>query len=82
MTQILSISNSPLIKDLRLLIDQAKHIVARTANCEMTKLYWNIGKRIREEIIGSERAEYGEQIVKNLAKALTNEYGKGFSKVN
>ena len=71
-----------IIADIRLLIDQSKLNISKTINSQMTILYWHIGKRIRKEIIGSERAEYGEQIVKNLAKILTAEYGKGFSQAN
>ena len=69
-----------LISDIRGLIERSKDNVARAINSQMTMLYWHIGKRIREEVIGSERAEYGEQIVKNLAKTLISEYGKGFSR--
>jgi predicted nuclease of restriction endonuclease-like (RecB) superfamily len=47
----------------------------------MTILYWHIGKRIRQDIIQSKRAEYGEEVIKSLAKELTAEYGKGFSRV-
>ncbi len=45
------------------LIEQARKRVATTINEEMVMLYWNIGKVIKEEIIKSKRAEYGEQIV-------------------
>ena len=69
-----------LVSDIRGLIEQSKDKVAREINRQMTMLYWYIGKRIRDDVIGNERAEYGEQIVKNLAKTLTSEYGKGFSR--
>ena len=29
-----------------------------------------------------ERADYGKQTLKELSKALTNEFGKGFSRAN
>lgn len=41
-------------------------------------LYWNIGKKINNHILGNERAEYGKQIVASLARQLTEEYGKGW----
>ena len=45
----------------------------------MVEAYWLIGKRIVEEIQqGGNRANYGEQIIKNLSRALTAEFGKGF----
>lgn len=68
-----------LIQDIRLLINKAKERVARTANSEMTMLYWYIGKRINEEVLKSQRAEYGHQVVKSLAQYLSVEYGKGFT---
>ena len=46
----------------------------------MVEAYWNIGRRIvEEEQQGSQRAEYGEGLIKELSKQLTGEFGKGFS---
>jgi hypothetical protein len=46
----------------------------------MVEAYWLIGKRIVEEIQqGGQRANYGDQVVKNISKALTLEFGRGFS---
>jgi hypothetical protein len=39
---------------------------------------WQIGKRIKDDVLYSRRAEYGKQIVKNLAIRLTERYGKGW----
>jgi len=64
------------------LIEQARKRVATTINEEMVLLYWNIGKAIKEEIIKSKRAEYGEQIVQSLTAQLVQRYGRGFSKRN
>ena len=47
----------------------------------MVEAYWEIGRRIvEEEQSGRERAEYGKEIVENLSKELTEEFGKGFSR--
>jgi predicted nuclease of restriction endonuclease-like (RecB) superfamily len=78
----LTIINDSLINDVRTLIEDAKSRVARVINSEMTMLYWNIGKRIKDEILNNERAEYGEQVVKSLALKLSAEYGRGFSRVS
>jgi hypothetical protein len=51
-----------IIQDLRCLISAAKNRVAIGVNQEMTILYWNVGKLIQEDILKSERAEYGEKI--------------------
>ena len=40
--------------------------------------YWNIGKVIVEDKLHRERAEYGKNILKNISKRLTKEFGKGF----
>lgn len=68
-----------LLKDLRQIIDAARSHVAATANYELTAMYWNIGNRINNEVLKNERAEYGKQIVSQVATQLQAEYGtKGF----
>ena len=79
MTNTLMTTNEVLMSDVRTLIENAKSRVARVVNSEMTMLYWNIGKRIKDEILQDERAEYGEQVVKSLSTSLAAEYGKGFT---
>ena len=37
---------------------------------------------MEEEQNGNERAEYGEELIKNLSLRLSKEFGKGFSKTN
>jgi predicted nuclease of restriction endonuclease-like (RecB) superfamily len=71
-----------LLSDLRALIEQAREQVARTVNSAMVGLYWSIGKRIREDILHEQRAEYGEQIVQTVSAQLTAEYGRGFGRTN
>ena len=68
-----------LITDLRTLINEARNKVALIVNTEITLLYWHIGKRINEEVLGNQRAEYGKQIVSTVSRQLTEEYGKGFN---
>ncbi|MCF6312790.1 MAG: PDDEXK nuclease domain-containing protein [Verrucomicrobiales bacterium] len=47
-------------------------------NSAMVAGYWKIGERIVvEEQKGEQRATYGKQILKNLAEALSTEFGKG-----
>lgn len=64
--------------ELKKLIEQSRQSVAVTVNSEMTWLYWQVGKRINDEILGNERAEYGKQIVIELSKQLVAEFGKGW----
>ena len=65
-----------LIHDLRQIIDQARGHVAATANYALTMMYWHIGERINSEVLGNQRAEYGKQIVSQVAHQLQEEYGK------
>jgi predicted nuclease of restriction endonuclease-like (RecB) superfamily len=68
-----------LFSDLKKIIDSSRENVARTINSEITLLYWKIGERINTEILQEKRAEYGKQILKELAKSLTFHYGSGWS---
>jgi len=52
-------------------------------NIAMTETYWNIGRRIVEqEQQGKQRANYGDQLLVNLSRYLSNTFGKGFSVAN
>ncbi|CAG5006063.1 Putative nuclease YhcG [Dyadobacter sp. CECT 9275] len=62
------------------LIEQSRQNVAVAVNAEITLLYWNIGKRINQEVLNFNRAEYGKQIVATLSMQLTTTYGNGWSK--
>ena len=73
---------TPLLDGVRALIEATRRRVAATVNTELTMLYWQIGKHIREELLRGERAEYGEQIVSTLSRQLVAEYGRGFTKRN
>ena len=65
------------------LLKEARKSIVSNINTTMTKTYFLIGKRIvEEEQNGNERAVYGEKLIKNLSKKLTEEFGKGFSKRN
>jgi predicted nuclease of restriction endonuclease-like (RecB) superfamily len=70
----------PITTDIKLLIDQSRQNVAVTVNAEITLLYWKVGKRINEEILKNDRAEYGKQIIESLSQQLTHYYGSGWSK--
>jgi predicted nuclease of restriction endonuclease-like (RecB) superfamily len=75
-------TKSPLLKDIRGLIEETRSAVAITVNAGLTMLYWNVGKRIRKEILKNKRAEYGKQIYPELSNLLTEEFGRGWSERN
>ncbi|MCL2283192.1 MAG: PDDEXK nuclease domain-containing protein [Fibromonadales bacterium] len=68
-----------LFVDIKTLIEQSKQQVAVAVNSAMTMLYWQIGNRIKTDILQNQRAEYGQQIVKQLALNLAEQYGNGWS---
>ena len=71
------------MSSIKQLIQQARYTSARSVNSIMTATYWEIGRRIVEvEQEGRKRASYGEMLIKNLAKDLTEHCGKGFSFTN
>ncbi len=72
-------THATLVADLRQLIADARLRAAASVNAELTGLYWQVGRRIHREILGSQRAGYGEEIVSALGRQLTAEYGRGFS---
>jgi hypothetical protein len=69
----------PLLGEVRQLIEQARSSVATAVNAGLTMLNWRIGKRIGEEVLGRQRAEYGNRILAALSQELTAEFGPGFS---
>lgn len=78
-----NIQNTGLFSEIKTLIETSKKNVAVSVNAEMTLLYWNIGKRINEELGEQSRAEnYGKQIVATLWRQLSEEYGTSFSEKN
>lgn len=71
-----------LLGDIRSLIESSRQQVARVVNSAMVLTYWSVGDRIRREVLGQERAEYGKQLISRLAEDLKAEYGSGFSRTN
>lgn len=71
-----------LLADVRELIIQTRAGVAQTVNSGLTMLYWQIGDRIRREVLRERRAEYGREIVSALGRQLEREFGRGFGEKN
>ena len=70
------------VKDISDLIVESRRNVTQVVNSAMTLLYWEIGKRINEEILKGERADYGKQIVATLSQQLVLDFGNSFSEKN
>ncbi len=74
---------SDVVLQIRSVLDLARSNVAREVNNELLNTYWNIGRIICEyEQSVPERADYGKQTLRELARELTQEFGKGFSRAN
>lgn len=72
-----------IVSEVKTLLNEARKNVAKQVNSELLITYWNIGRIIVEhEQENKERAEYGKQTIKELSRALTQEFGKGFSRSN
>ena len=71
------------INEVKEILKSARQKAYTAVNSAMVEAYWKIGRRIvEEEQSGRERAEYGKEIIKNLSKELTEEFGKGFGERN
>ena len=69
-----------LYQNIRDVLPAARTQVRQTINTAMVQTYWQIGRLIVEgEQGGEQRAAYGKQVLLELAKRLTLEFGKGFS---
>ncbi len=71
-----------LLSDVSRMIEEARSAVAVTVNAGLTILYWQIGARIREDILQEKRAAYGKEIVATLSRQLEAEFGRGFGRRN
>lgn len=81
MSQIAAPSQALLV-ELRQLIDSARQRAAVAVNAELTLLYWQVGRRIGQEVLQGERATYGDALVASIAQQLSADFGRGFSAKN
>lgn len=78
----IAFSNEKLFVDLSQLIEQSRHQVAMQANSTLTILFWQVGKRINDDILQNQRAEYGKHIVSTVSAQLETSYGRNFAEKN
>ena len=75
-------SEDALFQDIADMIEQSRYKVVTKINSEMVELYWQIGKRIKQDLLKDKKAEYGKQVIESLAIKLTATYGRGFNARN
>jgi predicted nuclease of restriction endonuclease-like (RecB) superfamily len=74
---------NPLIAEIRDLVRSARQATVHSVDLIQVLTNFEIGRRIVErEQQGSERAEYGKALLKELSAELTAEFGRGFSRSN
>jgi len=79
----LSVDYDAMLNRVVQLIDDARRTSARAVNAVMTATYWLIGRHIVEfEQSGKSKAEYGEEVIDQLASDLTSRFGRGFTRSN
>ena len=71
-----------LLTELRELILATRQTVAQGVNSALVRLYWQLGQRIRTDILKTKRATYGGEILQALSAKLVVEFGRGFSQRN
>ena len=82
----INVSDAPVSEalhaELRALIAGSRQRLAGAVNAELTRLYWAVGERLRSEVLGGERARYGDKLMARLGEQLAQEFGRGFEAKN
>ena len=73
-----------IVVDTKRIIDSAQRVAHQAINVTLVQRNWLLGRRIVEEELGDDtRSElYGRKVVPMLAKELTKEYGKGYTRTS
>lgn len=77
--QMTELVPASLLIDIRRMIDSVRARVAADVNAELPFVFWPVGRRIRDDVLGGERVGYGQRIFPALALRLRCEYGRGWS---
>ncbi len=81
--QTLAPMPAPLLDRVVVILEEARGQVVRAVNTQMVWAYWLIGREIVQALQGGdERAAYGQQVLSEVSRQLTQRYGKGFSLAN
>jgi hypothetical protein len=64
------------------ILANARQKAYSAVNFATVEAYWLIGKKNVELQDGNERAEYGAQLLRELSKRLTHDFGRGFDESN
>ena len=77
------VKTDDILNDMCGIIESSQKAAYQAVNTTLVRRNWLLGYRIAsEEMQGEDRAKYGAEIIKKLAKELSAEYGKGYTKTN
>ena len=71
-----------ILNEIISIVENSKNQLVVQANSVLTLTFWNVGNRIKKEILKDERAEYGKQIVVTLSRDLVKKYGRSYEEKN
>jgi len=74
--------SSDLLGDLIAIINQGRQKSISQVNSTLTLVFWQVGKRVNEDILKNQRADYGKEIVISIAAELSQRFGKSFQAKN
>ncbi|MCL2112092.1 MAG: PDDEXK nuclease domain-containing protein [Clostridiales bacterium] len=75
-------SEQVLFEEISAIIEQGRREISMRASRETVLIFWQVGRRINDEVLDNQRADYGKQIVSRLATQLTAKYGRSFEQRN
>lgn len=76
-------NSGDILEDAKLIVEKSRSFAQKAVNIALIRRNWLLGKRIaEEELTGDRQSDYGKGIIDDLAKHLTENYGKGFTKSN
>jgi predicted nuclease of restriction endonuclease-like (RecB) superfamily len=76
------IDENTLFEHIAAIIENRKSRAAAYANCEITLMYWEVGRHINSVVLDFKRAEYGKKIFATLSRKLVARYGNSFEEKN
>lgn len=74
--------NLEFYSNIKEILETARKKAYAAINFAMVEAYWEIGKSIVEMQGGNDTSDYGKQLIKELSKKLTIDYGNGFDESN
>lgn len=71
-----------LFSQISRILNEARRKAYAVANSAMVRAYWQIGRLIVDAQGGNSKAKYGDNLIANLSKRLTKEFGAGYTQAN